>query len=338
MSKNIVICLDGTWNKQEEPEAEVNEETNVRSLYDICLNNANEQFVYYDQGVGTHWYNRIRGGISGRGLAKNIREAYLKVASHYEEEDKVFLFGFSRGAYTTRSLAGMIYSCGLLPQHKTTKNNVQKIFEIYQKRGKKDRRQCKATNITCPIEMIGVWDTVGALGIPITFFKKFTERFIQFHNTKLNPEVKSAYHAVAIDEQRESFKATLWDVTKKHEGQTVNQVWFAGVHSDIGGGYSEKHHSDIAFQWMLENAENHGLKLKPNHGYTFSPDISKDIHDSYKIYFGPKERRVATVSKTYTPKIHVSVKEKLEKCSDYKPLALVDLKDHKTLAPYEIYE
>lgn len=337
MNKNIVICLDGTWNKPDEPGQEVSTETNVKNLYDICLKGDDSQSVYYDQGVGSHWYDRIRGGISGRGLSKNIREAYYEVARRYDEGDKVFLFGFSRGAYTARSLGGMIYSCGLLEKDSLTEKTVENAFDVYREGDHWEREQFKSKNRKCPVEMIGVWDTVGALGIPIGFIKKFTDRFLQFHDTKLNKEVKAAYHALALDEQRHTFQPTLWDVTKKRPGQVVEQVWFSGVHSDIGGGYPQRHHSDIAFQWMVEKArQNHGLKLSPDYGYTFEPDITKSIHDSYEIYYGGKERRVATASEVYTPKVHISVKEKMAAKRSYRPLALVDLKKRATLEPYAV--
>lgn len=338
MSKNIVICLDGTWNKPDEADAEVEKDTNVRNLYELCVNNSTEQVAYYDEGVGSHWYDKIRGGISGRGLSKNIREAYYEVAKQYDDGDKLFIFGFSRGAYTARSLGGMIYSCGLIEHDRLTDKSIEKAFNVYKKGDKEERKAYKRLNIQCPVHMIGVWDTVGALGIPISFLKKFTNKFLQFHDTTLNKETKSAYHALAIDEQRETFRPSLWDVTKKRENQTVEQVWFSGVHSDIGGGYPERNHSDIAFKWMLDKAKDQGLEIKENHEYEFKPDVTKKIHDSYKIYYGAKERRVATVSEYHIPKVHISVKEKINKMPDYNPLALVDRESPNSLEPYNIVE
>ena len=338
MSKNIVICLDGTWNKPDEADAEKEKDTNVRNLYELCVNNATEQVAYYDEGVGSHWYDRIRGGVSGRGLSKNIREGYYEIAKQYNPGDRLFVFGFSRGAYTARSLAGMIYSCGLIEPDKLTDKTIETAFDVYKKGDKEERNHYKRSNIQCPIHMIGVWDTVGALGIPISFLIKFTNKFLQFHDTVLNKETKSAFHAIAIDEQRETFRPALWDVTKKNEGQIVEQVWFAGVHSDIGGGYPERHHSDIVFKWMLDKAIKQKLKIKEDHGYTFKADVTKAIHDSYKIYYGPKERRVATISEFYTPKVHKSVKEKINKKPDYNPLALVDREDNNSLEPYDIVD
>ncbi len=338
MAKNIVIFMDGTWNKPDEPDDDVSTETNVKNLYDMCINDAKSQVTYYDQGVGSHWYDRIRGGISGRGLSKNIREAYFEICRLYDQGDKVFLFGFSRGAYSARSLGGFVYSCGLIPRERITENTIEEAFEVYREGDHRERLHFKATCIPCPLEMIGVWDTVGALGIPTPFLKKFSDRFLQFHDTKINREIKAAYHAVAIDEQRQTFQPTLWDVTKRHEGQIVEQVWFAGVHSDVGGGYPKKHHSDIAFKWMVDKAVSHGIKIKKDHGYKFQPDCTKKIHDSYKIFFGPKGRRAASATEIHCPKVHASVRDKLQARKSYKPLALVDLKKRTDLTPYRVVE
>ncbi len=336
MSKKIVICLDGTWNKLDEEKHEESEETNVRNLWGILdKSNPSNQIVYYDQGVGSHWYDRIRGGVSGRGLEKNIREAYFELCKHYNSGDEVYIFGFSRGAYTARSLAGMIYSCGLLNKNNLTDKSIQNAFDVYKKSDKYERDQFKSSNTKCEIEMIGVWDTVGSLGIPIGFLKKITNKLLQFHDTRLNKEVKHAYHALAIDEQRETFKPTLWDVTKPRPGQVLEQVWFAGVHADIGGGYKDRHHSDITFKWMIDKIGNK-LTFVRNHGYPFAINYKKKIHDSYKIYYGGKERRVASVTDIYTPKVHETVLKKVNAPGNYNPLSLVDMSNSSTLAPYDV--
>ena len=337
MNKNIVLCLDGTWNKPDEKQHSESEETNVRNLWEILdKSDESSQLVYYDEGVGSHWYDRIRGGISGRGLSKNIMEAYCKICENYNLGDKVFIFGFSRGAYTARSLAGMIYSCGLIEKNNVTDNSIQNAFDVYRRSDKVERRNFKQNNIKCEIDFIGVWDTVGALGIPIGFLKKITNKFLQFHDTKLNREVKYAYHALAIDEQRETFSPTLWDERSKYPEQVLEQVWFSGVHADIGGGYKKRYHSDVSFKWMIEKI---GDKLNfSGHPYTSAEDVSKDIHDSYRLYYGRKERRVASANDVQTPNVHVSVVKKVNLLSNYNPLALVDIQNQETLAPYNIVE
>ena len=191
--KNIVICLDGTWNKPDECSHEESGETNVKNLYELLEKSPSKQVVYYDSGVGSQWYDRIRGGISGRGLAKNIQEAYYEVCKNYEVGDRVFIFGFSRGAYAARSLSGMIYSCGLLENNNLTDKSIRKAIDVYKKSDKHERELYKAGNRRCEIEVLGVWDTVGALGIPVNFFKKYTNKTKRLHffrtevrNTDLN--------------------------------------------------------------------------------------------------------------------------------------------------------
>jgi len=333
MSKNIILCLDGTWNKPDEDGHEENEETNVRNLWEI-LDKAqpSRQVVYYDEGVGSHWYSRIIGGISGLGLAKNIREAYFELCKHYESGDKIFIFGFSRGAYTARSLAGMIYSCGLLKQDQLTEESIQHAFDVYKDANKLDRKRFKQNNTACQIEVIGVWDTVGSLGIPIGFLKKLTNKYVQFHDTKLNKDALHAYHAVSIDEQRSTFKPTLWDTNSGTDEQVIEQVWFSGVHADVGGGYKERHHSNIAFNWMIEKIK-HKVALDTRH-YPYPEDVSRKIHESYKFYYGGRERRVAPVTDINTPSVHSSVLKKLKLIQHYTPLALVDLNNRIGLAPY----
>ncbi|PKH04782.1 DUF2235 domain-containing protein [Moritella sp. Urea-trap-13] len=347
MSKNIILCLDGTWNKPDEDAHAENEETNVRNLWEILdKTQPKRQVVYYDEGVGSQWYNSIIGGISGWGLAQNIREAYFELCQHYQRGDKIFIFGFSRGAYTARSLAGMIYSCGLLNKDQLTDKSVEHAFDIYKNADKRERASFKENNTTCQIEVIGVWDTVGALGIPLGFLKQITNQYLQFHDTKLNKDVLHAYHAVAIDEQREAFKPTLWATTSSTDEQLrteeivqeitqkIEQVWFSGVHADIGGGYKARHHSNVAFNWMIAKIK-HKVALDIRH-YPYPEDVSKKIHDSYKFYYGGKARRLASVTDINTPSVHVSVLKKLTLIDDYTPLALVDLHRRVGLAPYKV--
>lgn len=340
MSKNIVICHDGTWNKPDKSDAEIcreTQETNVCKLYEICVNDSFTQVAYYDKGIGTEWWDK-KIALLGFGLSENIRQAYQRLASQYEKGDKVFLFGFSRGAYSARSLAGLIYSCGLLPSDKANEKDVYEIYEIYREGSAQAKQQCKSSNVFCPVEMLGVWDTVGALGFSGIFGNGDQAKY-QFHNVKLNPEVKAAYHALALDEERELFTPTLWDEYEKATGQIVEQVWFAGVHCDIGGGYPEAYHSDIAFRWMLEKAVARGLKIRANHGYIFHPDLSQDIHDSYKKVFGSrKHRKVPATDERYAVNIHWSVLKKVKLLKNYRPAALTDPLDWNTLSPYRIVD
>ena len=173
MNKNIVICLDGTWNKPDEPDASISRETNVRSLYEICIDdNERDQIAYYDRGVGTNWFDKKLGGLHGWGLSENVREAYSYLSDNYEEGDKVFLFGFSRGAYTARSLAGLLFRCGLLPKSQNTTSRINELYDAYKDKDIRRMESYKSSNSRCPIALLGVWDTVGALGIPAFFLRR----------------------------------------------------------------------------------------------------------------------------------------------------------------------
>ncbi|MCX4028587.1 DUF2235 domain-containing protein [Endozoicomonas sp. SM1973] len=336
MSKNIVLCFDGTWNRPDDPDDETSQETNVRLFYKQLINKSqpkttsDQQLAFYDEGVGCHWYDRIRGGISGFGLTKNILEGYYHLCHSFQKGDRVALIGFSRGAFTARSLAGLIYSCGLIPTVTLSEHTIEEAWEVYKEAEKPERNAYKARHISCPIEMIGVWDTVGSLGIPIGLLKKISDKLVQFHDTRLNPEVKAAYHALAIDEQRSTFEPTLWEDTSQSPNQTVEQVWFAGVHADIGGGYVKRHHSNVSLAWMISKAKQHQLQFKEpltplNH------DISQPHHDSYHLLFGRKKRRVASTS----DRVHQTVQEKINTTPAYTPLALVD-REPEGLNPYQI--
>lgn len=334
--KNITLFLDGTWNDREDPNAL----SNVALLHQMSLTDSPQQISYYGKGVGTNGgYDMKLGGLHGVGLSKNIKKAYKFLVEHYQENDKVFIFGFSRGAYTARSLAGLVYGCGVMEKSFNISSDINKLYDVYQDKDSSKKEALKAANKKCPIQMLGVWDTVGALGIPVSFLKNVSDSIFNFHDTKLNSEVQFACHAIAIDERRESFEPTLWEVTPENKNR-IKQVWFSGVHSDVGGGYKERHHSDIALKWMKEQAESRGMLIKPENPYEYQDNLETEIHDSvYKIFgieIGEKNRN-AILTEDHKPIIHKSVLEKMEKRNDYKPIALWDF-DKDTLAPFEVEE
>lgn len=338
MSKNIVICLDGTWNDKDDWSAF----SNVALLHEMCTNDGTNQVTYYDKGVGTDgWYDKKLGGVHGIGLSQNIKEAYTYLVNNYNANDSVFIFGFSRGAYTARSLAGLVYRCGLLIDSNSLKADVESIYKAYKDKDAGRMDDYKSANSKCPIDMLGVWDTVGALGIPISILREGGEKVFSFHDTKLSPEVKFACHAVAIDEKRQSFQPTLWQETAENKSR-MKQVWFPGVHSDVGGGYLERHHSDVALKWMVDQAEGRGLLIKEDSAYEYQADLSKSIHASAFTIFGKElgvEERDAPVTAENIPKVHQSVREKMERDMYYRPLALKKyIVDVNTLAPYKVEE
>ncbi len=320
MSKRIIICSDGTWNSPVEGEA-----TNVlklaRSIKHVAAD-GKPQVVFYDWGVGTDTHT-ITGGAFGVGLDKNIQDAYRFIVHNYNPGVELFLFGFSRGAYTVRSLAGFIRNVGILKRPKA--ELIPKAYNLYRSkskpksaRSKKFRKDNSVANET-PIDFLGVWDTVGSLGIPLSFLGFLNDKY-EFHDTKLSRIIKHARHAVAIDEKRDDFKPALWDI--KDSNQDVKQVWFAGVHSDVGGGYKDSGISDIALKWMIQEARSFGLDvekhLKP------VPKFDAKLHKSYKGSFrflGKYQRPLKEHGKL---DLHPTVKQRYNKVSTYRPKNLVE--------------
>ncbi len=259
--KRLVVCCDGTWNDSDSGTGYTNvsrlawaiRPTDARDGKDIV------QIVSYQSGVGTEGdiASKIKGGALGLGLSHNVRDAYAFICNNYCDGDEIFLFGFSRGAYTARSVAGLIGYAGLIG-----KQDLDRFFELWNgyKETDKDARQAALANFpsrhqNVAIKCMGVWDTVGSVGIPadLTKFDVLNfRRYYGFHDTDLGAHVEHAFHALALDERRKNFVPALWK--QKPEGkarnQELKQVWFAGVHSDIGGGYPEHSMSDIPLAWM----------------------------------------------------------------------------------------
>lgn len=271
-----MVCCDGTWNVPDEAREGIAAPTNVAKLA-LCVSvgRDSDQLLFYEPGVGTTPDDRVIGGGFGYGLSENIRSAYRFLAEQYEPGDDLFLFGFSRGAYTARSLAGLIRNCGLLRRDQA--EQVDAAFAFYRDRTSATHPCSLASEVfrrmysygSSDIHFIGVWDTVGALGIPtdlpgweeVSREYKGWERLWGFHDTQLSSQVGFAYQALAIDEQREPFRPCLWTQDPNPGEQTLEQVWFSGVHSEIGGGSRSSALSDIALLWLVGRAQNCGLRL-----------------------------------------------------------------------------
>ena len=296
MGKRIIFCTDGTWDN-------TGKNTNVYKLFKALLTTA-EQVPYYDDGVGSDGLplEKLNGGAFGLGLFQKIKDGYTKIAQTYEKGDQIFIFGFSRGAFTARSIAGMIAVCGL-PTANFTDAVVETAFQAYRN---KDQRPALLAqlNKTCslfnaPISMVGVWDTVGSLGIP-AIFGGVSPLIYGFLDTNLHPDVLHAYHALALDERRAEFPATLW--TNPSPGQVLEQVWFAGVHCDVGGSYPDDPDgtalSDITLAWMMGKAAALGLQFAPAvlAGLTLpmDPKYALDTkHESWSpLWLFPKHRPI----------------------------------------------
>ncbi|MXP23386.1 DUF2235 domain-containing protein [Gordonia sp. HNM0687] len=264
MPKRLIVCCDGTWNAfgQKHP-------TNVVKLYE-AIAGADDDGVIQDSvyvaGVGTKSWQKVRGGALGLGLSKNVKKGYLELVEMYEPGDEIFLFGFSRGAYTARSIAGFIRNAGLLTRD--NRGRLDEAFALYRDRDRSSAPSRERAvefraqySHEVPIRFIGVWDTVGSLGIPLSgkVFEWINRRWA-FHDTQLSSTVEAAYHALAIDEKRGPFKPTLWQAQPDApDSQIIEQVWFSGVHCNVGGGYADSRISDIPLVWMMNRAREHGL-------------------------------------------------------------------------------
>ena len=300
MPKKIILCFDGTWNKPVAPDSQQRpkdlppeddptenpQNTNVVKIKRLIDATADQVVVYFN-GVGTDWYDHIRGGISGEGLSARVKLGYQRLAEMFDSGDKIFLFGFSRGAYTARSLGGLIRKCGILKRDRI--GRLEEAYSLYRRRDPNpdlpDVKQFRADHsITSDIHFVGVWDTVVSLGIPLGLFKPLNEQLWGFHDTSLSGIVKNAFHALAIDEHRRQFQPTLWTNEPK-PGQTIEQRWFIGAHSNVGGGYTDDRLSNIALAWMCRKANECGLRFRKE--FKADPnDYLGTIHDSYAEFLG----------------------------------------------------
>lgn len=324
--KRIVICADGTWQSPESDTA-----THVMRLARgvAPVDSADiKQVVFYDWGIGSDG-DRVVGGATGAGIDKNIMDCYRFVVHNYDIGDQLFLFGFSRGAYTVRSLAGLIRNCGLLQRAHAAR--IPEAYELYRQRGPasapgQDRasefRQRYAVAETTKIEFVGVWDTVGALGIPAPFLGTLgTGRYL-FHDTEPSSIIRHARHAVAIDENRQDFEPALWTAKP---GVDLEQVWFAGVHTDIGGGYRERGLGDHAGRWLIAEADKCGLAFEPHLVDDLQPDHLGKQHNEYTGFY--KIMRRSEVRRV-EPVLHRSVWERWQALgSKYRSPALRQLLD-----------
>nr|WP_319549614.1 DUF2235 domain-containing protein [Desulfogranum marinum] len=324
---NIVICADGTWNRPEE-DIEKDFPTNVLKLSRSIKPAANgiKQHVFYDWGLGSY-HSNVSAGATGRGIHKNITDGYRYIVQNYAPDDKIFLFGFSRGAYTVRALSGLVNNCGILKR--SDAQLIAEAFKIYKSPLKKNRpnevaaRQFRETHShpSRNVHFVGVWDTVGALGIPFSLMGLF-ESHDEFYDTKMGANVAIARHAMAIDEQREDFEPTIWH---PRPGVDLKQIWFAGVHADVGGSYPPDKKtgiraSDTPLEWMLDEAEVAGLFVEQHLKASITDGGLGKLHRSRKHVYrlkSPLHRPLVVKGKPI--KIHPSVKSRYEADSSYRP-------------------
>lgn len=289
--KRIVVLCDGTWNS---PDME--DTTHLPELA-IALDTSDTQVVKYFSGVGVNdgqfdtfvgrGINRLFGGATGLGLGAKVKAAYAAIAEIYEEGDEIYLFGFSRGAFTARSVAGMIRKCGIVDD--TSPRGIKRAFRLYRAPGDGnapdapgilERRAAMsprfATSVTdaaarpAPVPIVniayvGVWDTVGARGIPTALFGALAalyNRQYEFHDMALSSSVQAARHAVAADEKRVFYEPTLWhnvgalNLRVDPTGNSVayEQRWFVGDHGIVGGSAKTDALSKLSKTWVVEGA------------------------------------------------------------------------------------
>ena len=345
--KNIVLCSEGTGNSTIK-----NRGTNVYKLYEaVDLETppgGRPQVVFYDDGVGTGGLKplRVLGGAFGYGFARNVRDLYTDLARVYQPGDSIYLFGFSRGAYTVRALGGLIATCGILNGNELTEEGlragVAKAYHVYRLRFRPDRDQPMATErakeflrnhpVHQPLDpvrirFIGVWDTVGAVGLPDdAVLKKLLwmlsgYRIPWFKHYRLGEIVDRACHALALDDERQTFHPILWE--GRNEAGVVDerleQVWFAGVHTNVGGGYPKQGMSLVTLDWMMGQARAAGLRFSRIDSALYHE--RRNVHDmlydsrrglSFLYRYSP--RNLSALSEQYRtapPHVHVSVLDRV---------------------------
>ncbi len=314
--RRLVVCCDGTWNSWDNMDGGLRAPTNVVKFYSEVADydaNGTEQITYYRTGVGTlgNKFKKLIDGAFGTNLENDIQSAYKFLAENYQNGDEIYIVGFSRGAFSARSLAGVVGSIGLCdltdPEMADRKKwDDAKAAVLRYKLNKLKKTGWKAKSLirernagkdriasylrppgSVPIKFLGVWDTVGALGVPKDY--ALMRRLIgdrranRFLDTTLGANVEVARHALALDERRVDFTPTLW--TAVEPGRDVEQVWFAGVHGDVGGSYANHELGDITLKWMMEAAHAHGLTFRDGATAQLSPNPQGRQHDSFRGVF-----------------------------------------------------
>lgn len=341
--KRMIICCDGTWNTPDKNTSGIPLHTNVVKIAQAIKPVSDfgvRQLTYYNVGIGTSgtflkkWYD----GATGSGISKNIIEAYKYLILNYESGDELFFFGFSRGAFTVRSLAGLIRNSGIL--RKDSIDMIEKAYKLYKSRSSSTHPKEKEATLfrktytvadKVPIKFIGVWDTVGSLGNPLvlnTLFSKISPITLanSFHDAELSSIVENAVQALAIDEKRSNFRPTIWIKQDDSVNQYVEQKWFIGAHSNIGGGYPSTALSDIALEWMIEKARNCKLDINTveyNSNYLKAPDESwKGFYKLISRFYRPIGQQVNSFEE-----LHPTVEKRYNEDPDYRPKNLVEYKN-----------
>ncbi|CAG9171462.1 DUF2235 domain-containing protein [Cupriavidus respiraculi] len=311
MGRNLAVFFDGTWN-------EPNDRTNAYTLYRSALETDGQE-TFYVEGVGTKgrglWaaIDKFAGGAFGAGLSANIRDGYRWLSQRYAAGDRLFLFGFSRGAYSARSLAGMIRKCGLLRE--PTDDGVGEAYALYRDECAPKSPEASAFrdrfSHAVDIDFVGVWDTVGRLGVPVggIRFPGFSG-FYQFHDTELSNHVLRAYHAIAANEYRAPYAPTLWTradaSVQRPADRPVEQRWFIGAHADIGGGYADGCLHTLPARWLQQRAQDAGMLFDPQLAIGEDYDACEP-HPSYEEFTRKVPIPIDKEPRSWTPGVALNL-------------------------------
>ncbi|MDA0737987.1 MAG: DUF2235 domain-containing protein [Nitrospirae bacterium] len=324
--RNVVLCIDGTWNDPSDGSQSGRGNTNVYRLSQALDRNAKNQFVRYFPGVGNQqdhsMLGQLFGGAFGTGGNQIRDHAYTVLVTNYRPGDRIFIFGFSRGAAIARMLAMKVQQEGI-PESITVIKDNDGEFDDYESHGK---------SLKVDIEMLGVWDTVASFGIPVNLFGIPFQKINLFRDFTVAKNVKKAYHLLAIDENRSPYEPTLMN----HDPKRIEEIWFTGVHSDVGGGYDRRRLGDITLRYMITRAQKHGLVFFDEAVEEVSENVKGEglLHQHKKRLFGYKmgQRKIVVqannkVAKLLQPKIHQSAINRMKKMGKaYAPKNLVALK------------
>ena len=342
--RNLVVCSDGTGNS-----AIKNRGTNVFKIYEaldlhahLTDPSAPPQLAFYDDGVGTESLKPLRllTGAFGLGLGRNVRQLYTELCRAYRPGDRLFLFGFSRGAFTVRTLAGLVTSCGIIDARGIPPGDLdRRVDEAYRAYRRKyvsrlesmagrrpdpdaSRRIGERSDVHTGVEIafLGVWDTVDAVGLPFAGLAALLNEVYRFKfpDHRLSRQVERACHALAIDDERLTFHPLLWDMRGDERPERVSQVWFTGVHANVGGGYPQHGVSLVSLDWMMHEAELQGLRFLPaeRESYLHRHNVHDKVYDSRSgpaVYYRYRPRRIDRIcAENGIPfELHVSALERI---------------------------
>lgn len=366
--KRLAIFLDGTLNS-------VETNTNVWRMRALCAAKSKDgrpQLVYYGIGV-----NGFLGGVFGHGLDENIRLAYEWLVENYNDGDEIFIFGFSRGAFTARSLAGLIAIDGILKAGSPI--GITELFDRYKKGDEESIWKLKEMEVSgdigkltvqekwllkysqpVKVKVVGVWDTVGSIGWKAGNLPGISRSTFDYLQTGLRIHILNGYHALAIDEHRDDFAPTLWDVRHPKDPNapiaqarplsSVEQRWFVGAHANVGGGYQTDLLAQAPLRWMMKKAESQGLSFRSEVNLdgdalaTPIADSRKSWGPVYGIISPPLYRTIGREPDVREDGSHINVNETIDESvferwrvdSNYRPANLVEWAQRKKVDPAQL--